>query len=398
VTPRRAALLLHRSVGLPIAGFLVLTGLTGTTIAWNDALERVFAPSLFVLPADAAARAPLDPFALRDAAARAVPGFAVNGVDFTRLPDEPARFSVEAMPGGPDPENDEIALDPASGAVIGRRLHGDLWQGPINLMPFLYDLHDSLALGSTGTVILGLVALLWTMDCFTGAYLTFPQRARSSRLPGHWAKAWCNAWIVRWPGAGFRLLFDLHVAPSLWLWALLLVFAWSSVSFNLPSVYRPVTRLLFGLEEPARPAIAPAVPGAALLDWRAAHEAAREAMARLARERGFSVEAERLMFYDPSSRTYAYRVSSSLDPGRLGNTQITIDAVSGRTLAVSLPTGGRFGTTLTTWIEEIHTAGILGWPMKLAISGAGIAIAAISVTGVLITVRKTRRRSPSQHS
>lgn len=39
----------------------------------------------------------------------------------------------------------------------------------------------------------------------------------------------------------FRFNYDLHGASGLWVWAMLFVFAWSGVAFNLESqVYNPV--------------------------------------------------------------------------------------------------------------------------------------------------------------
>ena len=40
---------LHRWVGLLIAAFLVLVGLTGSLLAFNTELERAFAPRLFAV-------------------------------------------------------------------------------------------------------------------------------------------------------------------------------------------------------------------------------------------------------------------------------------------------------------------------------------------------------------
>ena len=140
---RRIATVVHRYTGLTLALFLAIVGLTGAIIAWNDELERVFAPALFVLPPEAVGRPARDVFTLREAAERAT-GFAVNGVDWTRKPDQPALFYLEARPDGPVPHDDVVALDPSTGRVLGQRRTGDLRQGTVNLMPFLYSLHDSL--------------------------------------------------------------------------------------------------------------------------------------------------------------------------------------------------------------------------------------------------------------
>ncbi len=86
----------------------------------------------------------------------------------------PVRFFLSAKPGAAALPIDEVFVNPYSGQILGGRLWGDLSQGLANLMPFVYRLHHSLVLGTIGTWIFGVVALLWTLDCFVGAWLTFP--------------------------------------------------------------------------------------------------------------------------------------------------------------------------------------------------------------------------------
>ncbi|WP_371420868.1 PepSY-associated TM helix domain-containing protein [Tardiphaga sp.] len=383
---------MHRWTGLALAGFLTIVGLTGAILAWNDELERVFAPSMFVLGPESAAKPALDPFALRDAAARAVPGYAINGVDFTRKADQPAIFYVEAKQGGPAPRFDQIALDPASGRVMGRRRAGDLGGGPINVMPFIYSLHDQLALGPWGAFVLGIAALAWTLDCFVGAYLTLPARGVSRRRSYAWATKWAPAWAVRFKGGQYRLFYDLHRAGGLWPWLLMLVVAWSSVSFNLPQVYRPVTAAIFGSEpQPPRPRIAdPAQPPR--LGWQDGYREAQRAMKMWAAREGFVVRSERLLFYDPASHAYEYRVVSNRDPSNNGNTTLRLDGDSGRLVSTSLPTGRAAGTTLTSWIGDIHVGNVFGIAMKIALSLTGVAVATLSITGVWLWWRKRKSR------
>lgn len=389
--PRRAATLVHRYTGLTIACFLTIAGLTGAIISWNDQLERVFAPSLFVLSPEAMHRPTLDVFALRDAAERQT-GFAVNGVDWTRRPDAPALFGLEARPSGPAPHDDEVALDPSTGNVVGARRHGDLRQGTINLIPFLYNLHESLALGSFGTLVLGIAALLWTLDCFVGAYLTFPARGAPRRTGPAFLKRWAPAWLVRRRVGRFKLLYDLHRAGGLWPWALMLIIAWSSVSFNLPQVYGPITNTLLGVENTGQPDNSASPLAAPRLDWRAAHDRAMVLMARVSRTESFRVVSERLMFYDPASHAYAYRVLSTRDFGDIGNTQIRFDGDTGKLLGISIPTGRAPGTTLTTWIADIHTGEVLGLAMRVILSFVGVAVASLSMTGVWLWWRKRKSR------
>ena len=57
---RRIAVLMHRYVGLALAIFLIMSGLTGSIIAFNHELDAWLNPSLFERANDAPAMAPLD--------------------------------------------------------------------------------------------------------------------------------------------------------------------------------------------------------------------------------------------------------------------------------------------------------------------------------------------------
>lgn len=47
---RNLATLLHRWVGLAIAGFLFVTGLTGAVISWDHELDNLLNPHLMTRP------------------------------------------------------------------------------------------------------------------------------------------------------------------------------------------------------------------------------------------------------------------------------------------------------------------------------------------------------------
>jgi uncharacterized iron-regulated membrane protein len=68
-----------------------------------------------------------------------------------------------------------LVLDPWTGKELGRLQDRHYADGFVpNMMPFVYDLHMYLALGDTGAWVLGIVALVWTLDYFVGFYLTLP--------------------------------------------------------------------------------------------------------------------------------------------------------------------------------------------------------------------------------
>ena len=140
-----------------------------------------------------------------------------------------------------------------TGAELGKREWGAVW--PITretFVSFLYVLHYSLhvpemwSIDHWGQWLLGVIALIWTIDCFIGFYLTLPARraARANRAAvverqlskGFWAR-WKPAWQIKTSGSAYRINFDIHRAFGLWFWLLLFILAFTAFSLNL---YREV--------------------------------------------------------------------------------------------------------------------------------------------------------------
>jgi uncharacterized iron-regulated membrane protein len=306
-------------------------------------------------------------------------------------------LEVSPAPGVDYDGDDEFFLDPYSGRLLGSRRWGDITQGVQNLMPFLYRLHYSLALGEVGVTLFGIVALLWTLDCFIGGYLTLPPaRAQGRRGLRVWLTRWKPAWLLR-GGQLFSLMFSWHRASGLWVWALLLVFAWSGVGLNLREVYNPVMVAAFGPQERAfsrLPKLEPPrlEPG---LGWREAHRRAQVLMAEQAAARGFEVFGERRMVYQPEAAAFRYQVRSSLDVSdRYAGTTLWLSEQDGRLLEFDAPTGQNAGLTLTTWLYQLHFGAVngLGLPYRIFVCLLGLAIAALSVTGVWVWWVKRAKR------
>lgn len=288
-------------------------------------------------------------------------------------------------------------VDPYTGTILGQRRWGKISQGAVNLLPFIERLHYALALGDTGLLIFGLIAIVWTIDCFIGAALTFParlKRRKDGRRGKPWLLCWRPSWLLRRHGGSYKLVFDLHRAGGLWLWAMLLVFAWSGVAFNLYGVYAAVMHLLFP-HQPAEEVVARHAPSPGpRLDWPAARAQGRRLMDGLARQHAFAILDENALAYERGLGVYSYSVRSSRDVrAHKGLTTVFFDAASGRQLAAWLPTGTASGDTIRSWISALHMASMWGWPFKLFICAMGMLVAGLSVTGVLIWRRKRQGKA-----
>lgn len=392
--------IVHRWAGLTLALFLAVAGLTGSLLPWFDELDAATAPAMQNATPPRPGMAAIDPLALRAAFLERHPAARVDFLYLTREPGRADRLYatwIDPQTGlerADRPDWDDVFINPWTGAEQGHRRNGAIRQGTMNLMPFLYQLHYSLALGPWGLFAMGVAALVWTIDCFVGFTLTLPPGPLSAGL---WRR-WRPAWKVRRPTTGYKLTFDLHRAGGLWLWPILLVFALSSVSFNLPQVYRPVIGLLGGEDAEALLAQAtlPAPRWHPALDFAAAAQRGAALARQETARRGLALarDGRAWLWYVPSAGLYVYGVKSAADVTRDGGgTRIAFDGQTGALRAVSLPTGARGADTFTTWIVALHMAQVGGLAWRIAVTAIGLGTTILSVTGVLIWLRKRSARA-----
>jgi uncharacterized iron-regulated membrane protein len=304
----------------------------------------------------------------------------------------------------------EVFVDPVTGDELGRREWGAPW--PItteNFVSFLYVLHYSLHIPELwgtdrwGLWLLGAVAILWTLDCFVGFYLTLPARRRAPRddVAGDapaagksWWQRWMPAWKVRWCAGTTKLNFDLHRALSLWTWGLLFIVAFTAFSLNLYSeVFYPlmsrvstVTPSPYDLRIPVDhdEPIMPVVGYGALIETASAE----------ARNRGW-VEPAGSAFYSPEFGIHGvefFLPGADHGSGGVGHKTLYFDGLDGRYLGGSLPWRGTVADLFVQAQFPLHSGRILGLPGRILISLMGLVVAVLSVTGVVIWAKKRAAR------
>lgn len=410
---RQFFVFMHRYVGLVMAIFLVIVGLTGALIAFYDEIDGYINHDLMFV-AELPANTPLiDPFALRDAVLNQYPQASIDYLELTHKDNHARVFYLEPKinPATGKPytlEFSEVYVNPYTAEVIGGRNANKISESWKNVMPFVYELHYALALGKLGAYVLGIVALLWTVDCFVGAYLTLPARRKTVmakvqanaslskpvKKETSWLSRWWKSWKIRWAGGFYKVNFDFHRAGGLWLWAMLFVFAWSSVAFNLSDeVYSPVTKWIFMQAEKPEIKKLPKPLEMPVLNFKQAFAIGKTLMAEQAQLKGFSIIAPQAMSYKPALGVYQYRVKSNRDVNeKYGSTRVTFNANTGQFIALSLPSGEDAGDTFTSWIVTLHMAKIGGLPMKIFVCVMGLAVTGLSITGVYIWLKKRKSR------
>lgn len=382
-----------------MAAFLIISGFTGAVIAFEDELDAWLNPQLF-RPAWQAGKPVLDPYQLQALAQQQAPvGTLVDEVLF-KLPEAQAAsgltervLAFRLSPSDPSVTEtvaDQLFIDPQMGGSLGARKYGESLFQRETLITFLYRLHYSLALpGKSGHLIMGIVALLWTLDTFVAFALTLPRRQAQAKTR-FWHR-WRPSWLVKWQASATRINFDLHRALGLWLCTVLLIFAWSSVMFNLrDQVYLPLMSkvLPFDLSWRSVPKLDQPLDRLPM-PWPDAHHMARQAMQGFAQDHGLKINFEDRLRLDRVRGVYMYSVHSSADLREdRGNTAILIDAHTGDLKGWWLPTKGETGNTVSNWLGALHMGQVFGLPYRIFVCLTGLALVAISVTGVLIWSRK----------
>lgn len=410
---RRAFMLVHRWAGLTIAAFLFLSGVTGAVISWDHELDDLLNSHLTTT----SSRGPvLSSFELARRIEARDPRVDVTFLSFAPQEGEALEFFVSARV---DPatgrlftlDYNQVFVDPVTGAELGRRNKGAAW--PIKretFIPFLYKLHYTLHLPDLwGRWLMGGVAVLWTIDCFVGFYLTLPRRrppnpdrpASVERvLARGWWSRWKPVWKIKTGGSAYRVAFDLHRALSLWTWLVLFTLAFTGFSLNLyreiffplMSTVSTVTPTPLDIRKPVG-RDSPIVPRFVFEEI--VSRAQAEALRRDWKEPvGAAIYANRLGLYGVAF------FSGGDILGRTGNLPrlLFYDGTDGTLLGDRQPWVGTAADMVVQAQFPLHSGRILGLPGRILVSVMGVVVAALSVTGVVIWYRKRRARRAVRRS
>jgi uncharacterized iron-regulated membrane protein len=383
---RTLLLILHRWAGLSIALALVVTGLTGAILPYQRELSQWLAADIWQVEPPAPATATLSGLELARRV-EAETGGVVSYIPLAPAADRAQAIFVSARPGGPPLGYDEVFVDPYSGQIRARVTYGDLRDGTVNWMPFLVRFHYSLAAGEWGRFLMGVAALLWFGVALIGIVLSLPKGLGER---GFWRR-WRPAWAVRRDRGTTVLTHDLHRATGLWLWPVMLVFAWSAVAFNLDQVHGPVQRF-FGAEGLYRPVenLSPAAGQA--MSWEEAVAHGERLMAHEAERGGFHVHSPEALSLAPYANAMGYYARTSLDePSEHGSTVVWFDQASGVPLGFGRPYGRTGADAVDKAVRVLHTADGLGWPYRVFVSLFGLLTAGMAGVGVVLWARRSRR-------
>jgi uncharacterized iron-regulated membrane protein len=251
-----------------------------------------------------------------------------------------------------------------------------------------------------GIWLLGGVAILWTLDCFVGFYLTLPPRQKSApkaaaQMPGRgfWAR-WKPAWTIKTSASAYRINFDIHRAFGLWLWGVLFTVAFTAFSLNLyTEVFYPIMSKVSKVTPSPFDQRTPVDHNTPIIATRSYAQVLDNARAE-ATKRGWRAPAGGV-FYSPEYGIYGvafHEPGGDHGAAGVGPPYLYYDGRTGQLAGVRQPWVGTAADIFVQAQFPLHSGRILGLPGRILISATGLVVAALSVTGVVIWLRKRQAR------
>ncbi|MBC7794993.1 MAG: TonB-dependent siderophore myxochelin receptor MxcH, partial [Clostridia bacterium] len=372
---------LHRYAGLATAAFLTLAGLTGACIAWNDELDVALNRNVLEVAAAPYSEASIASWvaAVENRHPDAQVTYVVMPVSATDV----ARLYVTGRRDAAALGVDEVFVEPHTARIMAERKRGVVPRRWLELMPFVYALHHSLHLGRFGVRAMGIVAIVWMFDTLVGLRLALPRLNRESLR---------RALTIKSSAHRARLTYDVHRASGIWIWPILFVIALTGAAMNLEDeVFEPILDAVGNLTPNAIDRL-PRRDDHDAGDVTSAIAAARVALddTSAATQVGASPRLGGIRIA-PDRHAYAFGFHLPTDfmrehPG----TFVTV--VDGVVTDVRFAGGTSGADVLHDLQFPLHSGKACGILGRIAITIVGVGVALLSLTGVLIWLRKTRQR------
>ncbi len=376
---RRLWLRVHRWLGLVAGALLVVISLSGSALVYLKEIDAWLNPRLLrVDPPENGMAAYRSMSELVAAAQAASPADARLGFAYyPRQANEALVFYASGKrEDGRRADTTNIYVNPYTGQVTGTRLYdgGDsLLHG--SAIAFLFKLHPSLLLGSTGSSIVGGLGLLFILSMLTGLILWWP-------ITGKWRLGF----LTKGHASAVRVNHDLHWLIGFYALPLLLAVLVSGVYLNLGAQFRWIVERFSPLTPlPNLRATAPA--GGAAISIEQALDSVRHAFP----------DGRLDTFSLPSlgKGIYPYALSQRVPAGCcfVGRRTILLDRYSGKIMQLGDPFQGSGGDLFIQWQLPVHCGYAFGELGRIMIFLAGIGCTLLYATGVLRWLQKRRARS-----
>ena len=360
---RKVMFQIHLWVGIVLALYVVVIGLTGSILVFREELTAASHRELFRAHGDPTVIASIETVYAQVRAA-----YPDDSVQSIFLPYGQCENYTAYLSG---PRALIVFADSADGHVIGQTDRARFW------ISWVQKLHFCLLAGSVGELANGICAALLLILCLTGLILWWPG-----------LRNWTQALSIRMYASWRRVNYDAHRAVGFWtlaivcMWAVTgMTFVWSRQAAELVNYFSPVTNA-----EPPSFTVAPAPVGTVPL--------APSVLIQQALVRYPQTQLEGVLFPKNAHAPLVVMLARET----MGNTRATnylyFDPLRGRLLgAWERGINRTAGDSLVSLFGPIHFGVYWGVGVKAIWALAGLSLPLLSITGLLMYWNLKLRRA-----
>lgn len=360
---RRWWMRMHRYVGLSAGLLLVLLGLTGSVITYQQELDAWLHPDLLTVRSTG----PWMPLGRIEASARAAmpPGAVLQWARLPYAEDGAVSWFFQDAQG----QSWETTIDPVTLQVLGQR------ESDAHLLAWIYGFHATLLIGLTGNVALAVEAIAVLFLIGAGLWLWWPRRRRH----------WHQALTVKLGSSRARLHFDLHRVTGAYVAPLLIVSGFTGIYMALPPLMNGPVSLL----SPVATVEAPRGSGGPV-------RLTLDEAVRLA-ERAYPGTRPKVLVL-PTDGVHEINLHRPGDKlwRKTGEWTVFIDAATGDVLRMNGPQSGSAGDRFIGWMFPLHNGEAFGEAGRALVCTVGLVPLLLAITGLSIWWRRRRTHRPSE--
>jgi uncharacterized iron-regulated membrane protein len=359
---RKALFQIHLWLGLALAIYVVVIGLTGSILVFRGDLQKLTFPEFFTVERHGEPDAPL-PTILAELQRR-YPDTQVSGLDFPTQRRQ--TFLTYLTRGG---QFLTVFSNPITAQVIGE-LPKTSW------ITRLQDLHYDLLAGPTGRKISGVAAACLIAMFTTGLVLWWPGMKRWTR--GLWIDTRAGWKRINW---------DLHSVVGFWTFVLVMMWAVSGVEFAFPQPFRKAVNAVSPLTVTRSPESRAKASSSPRILQPADHIAKAQALEPGAHPGRYVTAFGR--------RDAVLVLMARVDHGdfdRSDEISLYFDQYTGALLErhAAADESTSLGDTVMKWLGPLHTATFGGSIVRILWAIFGLSFPALAITGFIMWWNRSR--------
>jgi uncharacterized iron-regulated membrane protein len=221
---RRALFQVHLWVGVALAVYAVVIGLTGSVLVFRDEMERAMWPAVYRV---ATVQRTITMQAAVERIQGARPGWVVFALRDFNTAGQATTAMMRPAEGKLSANYRQVSFNPFTGEVLLDRLRYGGWLG------WMANLHEYLLTGPTGLLVSGWMAVGLLILCVTGIVLWWPGVQR-----------WISALMVNPRARWKRFNWELHSAVGFWVCAALFGVTLTGIDFAFPNAVGAMVELV----------------------------------------------------------------------------------------------------------------------------------------------------------